>query len=117
MPVVVLNSPHVSDKRIGGSNPPFGTALDIVGIILWAIGWAIESTADVQKVSESEIDSCGTLMQPPSCSVPLEIIETSEGSTAHCELLFFVHSDLYTLLMFAKMGVWKWSRHPPYFGE
>ena len=55
MPVVILNSPHVSDKRIGGSNPAFGTALDIIGIILWAIGWAIESTADVQKVNEFEL--------------------------------------------------------------
>ena len=50
MPVVVLNSPHVSDKRIGGSDPAFGTALDIVGIILWAFGWLIEATADTQKV-------------------------------------------------------------------
>jgi len=46
--VVILNSPAVS--RAPGGNPKFGTAGDIIGIILWAIGWFIESIADAQKV-------------------------------------------------------------------
>ena len=54
MPVVVLNSPAVSDPALGGgSNPAFGTARDIVGIVLWAVGFAIESISDSQKVALS----------------------------------------------------------------
>ncbi|KAJ3568148.1 hypothetical protein NP233_g5903 [Leucocoprinus birnbaumii] len=49
MPVVILNSPSVSDKRIGGDNPKFGTSRDIAGIIVWAVGITIEATADQQK--------------------------------------------------------------------
>ncbi|KAI0918277.1 hypothetical protein AcV5_002302 [Taiwanofungus camphoratus] len=45
LPLTVLNSPAVSR----GSNVRFGTAADIVGVILWALGWAIESVADAQK--------------------------------------------------------------------
>ncbi|KAF5355248.1 hypothetical protein D9758_006003 [Tetrapyrgos nigripes] len=49
LPVTVLNSPAVSDVQKLGSDPSFGTACDIVGIILWGIGWIIESLADMQK--------------------------------------------------------------------
>jgi hypothetical protein len=46
----VLNSPAVSDPALGGSNPAFGTARDVVGIVLWALGLAIETVSDAQKV-------------------------------------------------------------------
>ncbi|KIM44914.1 hypothetical protein M413DRAFT_366213 [Hebeloma cylindrosporum] len=49
LPVTILNSPAVSDVANGGSNPKFGTSRDIAGIIIWAIGFAIESVADAQK--------------------------------------------------------------------
>ncbi|KAA1474998.1 DUF1295-domain-containing protein [Dentipellis sp. KUC8613] len=49
LPVTILNSPAVSDPRYGGSNPNFGTSRDIAGIVLWALGWAVESVADAQK--------------------------------------------------------------------
>ena len=49
LPVVVLNSPAVSDPALGGSNPAFGTARDVVGIVLWALGLAIETVSDRQK--------------------------------------------------------------------
>jgi len=49
LPLTILNSPSVSDIRRGGSNPAFGTSRDIAGIVLWAVGWVIESTADIQK--------------------------------------------------------------------
>jgi steroid 5-alpha reductase family enzyme len=49
LPVVVLNSPAVSDLALGGSNPTFGTARDVVGIVLWALGLAIETVSDAQK--------------------------------------------------------------------
>ena len=50
IPLTILNSPAVSDTNSGGSNPPFGTSRDIAGVILWALGWAIETVADAQKV-------------------------------------------------------------------
>ncbi|CAA7269282.1 unnamed protein product [Cyclocybe aegerita] len=49
LPLTILNSPAVSDLQIGGSNPAFGTSRDIAGIILWTLGFAIESIADAQK--------------------------------------------------------------------
>ncbi|KAJ7453931.1 DUF1295-domain-containing protein [Mycena galericulata] len=49
LPVVILNSPAISDVEHGGSNPPFGTSRDVAGIVLWALGFFIESTADMQK--------------------------------------------------------------------
>ncbi|EKM81967.1 hypothetical protein AGABI1DRAFT_70541 [Agaricus bisporus var. burnettii JB137-S8] len=49
LPVVILNSPAVSDKRIGGDNPKFGTGRDIAGIIIWALGFSVEAVADQQK--------------------------------------------------------------------
>ncbi|TFY77043.1 hypothetical protein EWM64_g6969 [Hericium alpestre] len=49
LPVTILNSPAVSDPALGGSNPAFGTSRDIAGIVLWALGFAIESVADAQK--------------------------------------------------------------------
>lgn len=50
LPLIILNSPAISDVPKGGSNPAFGTSRDIAGIVLWVLGLAIEATADVQKV-------------------------------------------------------------------
>ncbi|PPQ72551.1 hypothetical protein CVT24_004889 [Panaeolus cyanescens] len=49
LPLTILNSPAVSNTAQGGSNPPFGTSRDIAGIVLWAIGFFIESVSDAQK--------------------------------------------------------------------
>ncbi|KII85769.1 hypothetical protein PLICRDRAFT_165186 [Plicaturopsis crispa FD-325 SS-3] len=49
LPLTILNSPSVSELRSGGSNPAFGTSRDIAGIVLWVVGWIIESTADIEK--------------------------------------------------------------------
>lgn len=54
LPLVILNSPEVSDIRNGGSNPPFGTSRDIAGIVLWVLGFVIEAIADIQKVGGYE---------------------------------------------------------------
>jgi len=51
LPLTILNSPSVSDPRLGGSNPPFGTSRDIAGVVLWVLGWVIETVADAQKFS------------------------------------------------------------------
>ncbi|KAF9457199.1 DUF1295-domain-containing protein [Collybia nuda] len=49
LPLVILNSPAVSDVYNQGSNPTFGTSRDIAGIALWSFGFVIESVADIQK--------------------------------------------------------------------
>jgi len=78
-PLTILNSPAVSDLNLGGSNPQFGTSRDIAGIVLWALGWVIETVADAQKFRHK---SSGARKDRP-----------------------------------IQKGLWKWSRHPPYFGE
>ncbi|KAK0220210.1 DUF1295-domain-containing protein [Armillaria fumosa] len=80
LPLTILNSPAISDTRRSGSNPAFGTACDIIGIILWVVGWIIETTADIQKFRYKN-----------NKSNPKDKPVTT--------------------------GLWKWSRHPPYFGE
>ena len=50
LPVILLNSPIVSDPYYGGANPDFVHTSDILGVILWAIGFIFESVGDVQKV-------------------------------------------------------------------
>ncbi|KAH7060601.1 hypothetical protein B0J12DRAFT_716890 [Macrophomina phaseolina] len=45
LPVTILNSPNVT--RFG--QPAFGTGRDITGVILYAIGFIMESVSDVQK--------------------------------------------------------------------
>lgn len=56
LPVTILNSPAVSDPVYGGSNPAFGTSRDIAGIVVWAVGFLIESIADAQKVNLPHLD-------------------------------------------------------------
>ncbi|KAH7912700.1 DUF1295-domain-containing protein [Hygrophoropsis aurantiaca] len=48
LPVIILNSPSVTGFE-GICRPDFGTSQDIAGLILWGIGWLIESIADIQK--------------------------------------------------------------------
>jgi protein-S-isoprenylcysteine O-methyltransferase Ste14 len=45
LPVTVLNSPNVTKYP----QPKFGTGCDIAGIILWSIGFVMESLGDTQK--------------------------------------------------------------------
>ncbi|CCO30430.1 hypothetical protein BN14_04459 [Rhizoctonia solani AG-1 IB] len=47
LPLTILNSPGVTSA---GAQPNFGTGTDIAGVVLWAVGWIIESAADIQKV-------------------------------------------------------------------
>ncbi|KAF9054321.1 hypothetical protein BJ165DRAFT_1337417 [Panaeolus papilionaceus] len=49
LPLTILNSPAVVDTNAGGPNPSFGTSRDIAGVILWALGFFIETIADAQK--------------------------------------------------------------------
>ncbi|KAH7399360.1 hypothetical protein BKA66DRAFT_161793 [Pyrenochaeta sp. MPI-SDFR-AT-0127] len=45
LPVTILNSPNVTQF----DQPGFGTGRDIAGIILWSIGFIMESVSDIQK--------------------------------------------------------------------
>lgn len=49
LPLTILNSPKVSDPSLGGGNAAFGSASDIAGIIMWAIGFTVEAVGDQQK--------------------------------------------------------------------
>lgn len=49
LPLTILNSPKVSDPVGGGGNVKFGTAGDIIGLIMWVIGFGIEALSDQQK--------------------------------------------------------------------
>lgn len=46
LPVTILNSPAVSSSY---PQPAFGTGLDIAGLVLWTVGFGVESVSDVQK--------------------------------------------------------------------
>ncbi|KAF9478271.1 DUF1295-domain-containing protein [Pholiota conissans] len=80
LPLTILNSPAVSEFSSGGSNPEFGTSRDIAGLVLWSLGFFVESVGDAQKYYYKA----------------LELIPKGQPMSR---------------------GLWKWSRHPPYFGE
>ncbi|KAJ3731802.1 DUF1295-domain-containing protein [Lentinula guzmanii] len=80
LPLTILNSPAISDISRSGSNPAFGTSRDIAGIVLWVLGWLIETVSDAQKFR----------------------YKMAKGKPKDKPVL---------------TGLWKWSRHPPYFGE
>ncbi|KAJ3879811.1 DUF1295-domain-containing protein [Lentinula edodes] len=80
LPLTILNSPAISDTTRSGSNPAFGTSRDIAGIVLWVLGWLIETVSDAQKFR----------------------YKMAKDKPKDKPVL---------------TGLWKWSRHPPYFGE
>lgn len=45
LPVTILNSPNVTQYQ----QPAFGTGRDIAGVILFGIGFIMESVSDIQK--------------------------------------------------------------------
>lgn len=73
LPVVVLNSPAVSDPAFGGSNPAFGTARDVAGIVLWALGFAIETLTDAQKARRHILISCVAVVMKLLCAHPVAL--------------------------------------------
>ncbi len=48
LPVTLLNSPAASDPTQGGGNPAI-VAGDIIGIVMWSIGFICETVADFHK--------------------------------------------------------------------
>jgi steroid 5-alpha reductase family enzyme len=53
LPVTILNSPNISYSPQGGGTSDFNSPTDIIGVILFAIGFLVEAIADVQKVSSA----------------------------------------------------------------
>ncbi|KAI5927194.1 hypothetical protein F4810DRAFT_652747 [Camillea tinctor] len=55
LPVTVLNSPAVQQQQRGGGGQsevgvlPFGTGRDVAGVVLFALGFVMESVSDVQR--------------------------------------------------------------------
>ncbi|KIW57179.1 hypothetical protein PV05_05770 [Exophiala xenobiotica] len=90
LPVTILNSPRVTSH---GRQPAFGTAADIVGIIMYAVGFLLEAVADVQKYRYRS-QSRSSVHAPSS--------NNTDNATARntCDV-----------------GLFSWSRHPNYFGE
>ena len=70
LPVTVVNA---SDRN------PFLKAVDLIGWLMWAVGFMVEATADQQK---------------------LTFKKSTENRGKWCNV-----------------GLWKYTRHPNYFGE
>ena len=87
LPVTILNSPAVTEAP-GGRTVELGTARDVIGLIMWGVGWLLESVADWQRFAWREKNKTAVAAAPAA------------GKGQWCET-----------------GVWKWSRHPNYFGE
>ncbi|CAI2169118.1 17193_t:CDS:2 [Funneliformis geosporum] len=49
LPVIFLNSPRISNDEYGGKDVKFGSATDVIGVIVFTIGILFESIADLQK--------------------------------------------------------------------
>eukprot|EP00271_Cylindrocystis_brebissonii_P016203 TRINITY_DN394_c1_g1_i1.p1 TRINITY_DN394_c1_g1~~TRINITY_DN394_c1_g1_i1.p1 ORF type:complete len:297 (-),score=51.55 TRINITY_DN394_c1_g1_i1:681-1571(-) len=75
--IVSLPVTFVNAKTL--TNAPAIGAADVIGWTMWAVGLAVEATADQQKLA----------------------FKGSPASRGH----------------WCDVGVWKWSRHPNYFGE
>lgn len=76
LPLTVLNSPAVTNR----GQPAFGTASDILGIIIWVIGWLIESIADIQKVRPARHSFLTALILARTFfPVPVQVIGCSQG--------------------------------------
>lgn len=90
LPATILNSPGVASAR---TQPAFGTSTDIAGVVFWAVGWAIESIADTQKVIRHTLRVSKLIRVPRSSSTSNHILRKISprrlgyGSTAGTHLI------------------------------
>lgn len=56
LPMTILNSPAVSGAGQGTCNHPAYGGRDIAGVVIFWLGWSLESTADLEKVGRVHHD-------------------------------------------------------------
>jgi len=84
LPVTILNSPNVSYGPEGGGSSYFNAPTDIIGVVLFAIGFAIEAVADIQKVTLSIIPRA--IILPFFCSsVGIALFGTADNCSINSE--------------------------------
>jgi len=57
LPITFLNSPNVSSVSTGGNTCAFNKGSDVVGIIMFSVGFAIETIADQSKFAFKNLSS------------------------------------------------------------
>lgn len=103
LPVIFVNSDPVDT---GDSDYPGFTVRDIIGIIMWIIGFLIQVLADLQKESyrsrnsSSNSNTNTTIMMMNNNNNNKQQQVTLSSGPKPCTV-----------------GLWKYSRHPNYFGE
>ena len=91
LPVTVLNSPNVTKFP----QPAFGTGRDIAGVILFALGFMLESVSDIQKyIFRSKPENKGKV-----CDIGLFVWTRhpnyfGEILIQFCKMLFLEFSDI-----------------------
>jgi hypothetical protein len=73
LPVTILNSPSVTQASV----PAFGTGADIAGVVIWVIGWLLETQADLSKV-RYHIYTYSPVSDLNNVPVPMEDDKASE---------------------------------------
>jgi hypothetical protein len=79
MPVTILNSPSVSNPN--NVIIPFGTSRDIVGTIMWGIGFLIEVVGkhcETERQSSREVDRPLYDGQPINRNIITRVIDRRE---------------------------------------
>lgn len=95
LPVLLLNSPNVSYRALDGYH--FGhQTCEIIGVMLFIVGFVLEATADVSKYRFRKGASKGDMWVSPYLQ-------------QNCRSRRSVNRN--------NKGVWRWSRHPNYFAE
>jgi hypothetical protein len=66
----------------GGVLRAFGTGHDVVGIVLWVVGWSVEAIADVQKVNSGFERANDILTNKRTTTYAKPTVEVEAGKSA-----------------------------------
>lgn len=111
---ILLSNAQCGQKSTWWNRPPHYDTLiarDYIGLLMWAAGFAIETIADWQKAQFRKRQEG----QKPNQKANIGQDAFAAGSApanASASLSSPSASDL-----FLKTGLWRYSRHPNYFGE